>query len=112
MWIASKEFTTERNPENRSNMILDLYEPGSFSYDYFTILKEAICVNSTAFFIEQEDKMENKTLICKGSKTECALLKFIDKKDKDNAADAKSKKQAKKDKNKKSKLNQLEGNEK
>ena len=104
MWIASKEFTTERNPENRSNMILDLYEPGSFSYDYFTILKEAICVNSTAFFIEQSDSMQNKTKIGKGSKTECALLKFIETKDNKNAAEAKSKSEAKKEKKKKKAL--------
>jgi magnesium-transporting ATPase (P-type) len=79
MWVDRKQFTAEINLDNRKIDVIDLYDPACFSYDYFSLLEEAICVNSTAFIIEQTDNSGNLTKVGKGSKTEVALLKFLAK---------------------------------
>jgi P-type E1-E2 ATPase len=42
MWVDRRTFAAEINVDNRQIDVIDLYDPESFSYDYFSILKEAI----------------------------------------------------------------------
>jgi len=54
------------------------YNTGAFSPDYFAMLKEAICCNSTADLYQgTNEETGEPELKEKGSKTEVALLKYL-----------------------------------
>jgi hypothetical protein len=42
MWVDRKQFTAEINVDNRKIDVIDLYDSACFSYDYFSMLEEAI----------------------------------------------------------------------
>jgi magnesium-transporting ATPase (P-type) len=79
MWVDGKVINYEDNPD---------FTQKQFCAEFFSILKEAICCNSTAEIIRNEEfdktrdgKMdpneEIPEFIEKGSKTEIALLKYL-----------------------------------
>jgi Ca2+ transporting ATPase len=55
------------------------YNPQAFSPDYFALLKEAICCNTTADLCHNPNAGQEgeEEMLEKGSKTEIALLKFL-----------------------------------
>ena len=79
LWIDRKVYDYESNPEYNQNV---------FSGEYFALLKESICINSTAELVKDKptdqtnlgqdegegDEESNKE---KGNKTEIALLKYL-----------------------------------
>jgi hypothetical protein len=79
MWVDGKVLDYETNPD---------YSQKQFCAEFFSILKEAICCNSTAEIIRNEEFDKTRAtggtpaddcdeFIEKGSKTEIALLKFL-----------------------------------
>ena len=70
MWFDKKVLDYEESNE---------YNANSFNAEYFALLKEAICLNSVADITSKTKEDGSEEVEEHGSKTEVALLKFLDK---------------------------------